>query len=565
MGEQIQSNEENYPYELPDNYELERTEADDTGVRLFTLKDKNTGVETSLAEFNEDVDVHTLMAWVGARTSRSMEDYPDIYREVYGAQNASEKLATVFVKYGHASVADMSPVMVFMNKIPMHEAFWMFNHTSTGGGQETSTRYVEMDNPGITPVEQLIDTSEVSREQLEELQEKWEQVQTHGSEMYYKWTPKLEEALRDYLERNTEEGTKIPNSTVTARTLDVSRYWLPAGAETSMTMLTSTRTWVDMISQLRSTGNVQHEQLGDQLHTLLRLKDYEGAEDLQAEMSALTKYSEGKDTLTNNLAELATMLENDEEFTRLSSIDKSPLSHETNVDLLEISDFENYGEQLALQYISTLYPEMDERAILHYLENLDEDDKSEMGRIMLQEHMHHNLMRNPGDVRGPVFVLETAQAYLRDLNRHRAAGRLIPALEGHNMDAAVYAGFNDNFQMEHAEYLQPHKEEWTADMERHYKYIYEAYEQLKEVSEDAAHHIINVLPLGHQMKMHMSEPVTQLNYMTSLRVSLGGDYGYRSTVYEMLDKLRDDPYLGNMLPHIEAPDPNNVQEILGRS
>ena len=549
---------------LPEHYELERTETDDTGVRLFTLTDHESQVQTTLAEFNDNVDVHTLMAWVGARTSRSADSYPDIYRQVYQAQNASEKLAKVFVSYGHASVADMSPAMIFMNRIPMHQAFWMFNHTSVGGGQELSTRYVELDNLGVAPLEKFVDSEYMDQLQMESLSRQWEAVQENSTQMYHKWTPKLEEALREYLHANTDPETKVPNSTVTARTLDVSRFWLPIGAQTSMTMLSSTRSWVDMISQLRSSGDVQHEELGDQLHTLLRLKDYDEAQDLQAELSALTKYSEGKDTLANNLGELAAFLESDQRFDELAQVetrDEEP----TKVKLLEITDFSSYGEQLALSYITTLHPQLDERAALRYLSSLDDDSRAEMGRIMLQDHMHHDLMRNPGDVRGSLFVLETAQAYLRDLNRHRAAVRLVPALEGHNLDAIVYAGFNQNFQLHNAEYLEAFKDEWSADIQAHYEQIYSLYDELKRTVPDSAGAIINLLPLGHQMKMHISGPVTQMNYLASLRISLGGDYGYRNAVYEMLDQLRDDPYLSPMLPNINRPNPNNVDEILGRS
>lgn len=550
---------------LPDNYTLERTEADDTGLRLFTLTDQETGVQTTFAEFNSEDDAHSLMAWVGARTSRSADDYPDIYRQVHGAQNASQKLAQVFSEYGHASVGDMSPAMIFVNNLPMHQAFWMFNHTSVGGGQELSTRYVELAGCEVRPIGDFIEADDADPEQLASLEKEWQDVQEHSSQMYEKWSPILEQALRDYLEQNAPEDTKIPNSTVTARTLDVSRFWLPAGARTSMAMLSSTRSWIDLVSQLRQAENIEHQQLGLQLNTLLNIGQYEGAEDIKADLSGLTKYSEGKDTLARNLAELATHLESDPKFTsRIEAIDQQ-MARDSQVELLQIDDFSSYGEQLTLQYITTLYPHLDERAVLHYLDELDDNARAEIGRIILQDHMHHDLMRNPGDVRGALFVIETAQAYLRDINRHRASGRLIPALEAHNIDAIVYSGYNHSYQMQEAEYLKPHAAQWDEDMRRHYQKIYKLYENLKATDEDAASAIVNILPLAHQMKMHLSGPVTQMNYLASLRVGLGGDYGYRHLVYEMLEELRSDPYLSSMLPHLERPNPNDVTQVLGRS
>lgn len=551
---------------LPAHYEYHITDEENTGVRLFTLENKDNGISTSFAEFNSDVDIHNLIAWVGARTSRSPDQYADIYRQVHEAQNASEKLEQVFVNYGHASVADMSPVMLFMNHIPMEQAFWMFNHTSTGGGQELSTRYVELDDLGIRPVGELVEYKEDANPELvEHIEAGWEALQRNAAEKYQKWTPLLAESLKSFLE---EEAGKAPKGTVTSRTLDVSRFWIPAGAETSMTLLNSTRNWVDMISQLRAHGRQQHVELADQLHDMLKLTQYRETSDIKANLSGLTKYSEGKDTVYSNLRELENTLGQDTRFTNLLRESEPRYEPTPNtVDYIEADEFDSPGEAVVMQYISTLYPHVAEREILGYLKELTDTERQNLGEVVFKDHMHHDMMRNLGDIRGPLMVLDTAMAYLRDLNRHRSSGRLTPALEGQNTDAIVYAGYNQNYQIENAEYLQQFKQEWDNDMKQHYTALYQLYEDLKEATAPGSESaILNLLPLGHQMKMHYSSPLTQYNYMASLRIALGGDYGYRDVVYQMLDRLRtSEPYLASMLPHVSRPDVNSAEEILGRS
>lgn len=557
---------------LPEHFSLDISDKEKTGVRIFSLLDKRTGVDAKFLEPNSEVDAITRMAWLGARTSRSDKNYLDLAEEIHtaskeGRYTAGEKLGQTFVGYGHASVGDMAVVGIFVNKIPMTDAFWRFNHTSVGAGQELSTRYVKLNDLGIPALEVLAKRRSVGAipEHLETL---WSTIQSELVANYNKWEPVLYEDLKQYLSSN---GVSEPaGSTLTARTLDAARYWIPAGTRTSQTLVTSARAVVDEISQLKVSPVPEQQMLGEQLLTLLRLNTFEGSEDFQAELGALTKYNEGSTTYRDNLEQLGDWLDTRPGYRQLleTKQPRSVTASRSSVEYFPPESFTSPGEAMAMQYLSVLHPDVAESAILTFLRGLSDQEKSEMGGLILRGHTQHDLMRNPGDIRGLLHRVDTSMAYLRDLNRQRATGRLIQALETRDIEAIVGRGPNRNIQLETSQYWSHHETAWLKDQDLVYEKIFALHDQLSGFFGDRydSSLILPLLPLGHQMKMHMSGPVIQENYFTSLRIAMGGDFGYRQVVWDMLEKVRDsDPYLKQMGAHLTQPNVDSVEQILGRS
>lgn len=543
-----------------DKYKLEVSDKDKTGLRLFKVTSKDTNVSINFAEFNSDFDVHASVAWAGARTSRSADPYEDIFEEIYTAAkddkySAGEKLSNVFVNYGHASVADMSPVMLYMNNIPIHQAFWMFTHTSVGAGQELSTRYVKIGDFGIDKISDLV---ELPKDKINAFDQKWQSLQDKMGENYKKWYEIIKKELNHFL---SSTGKKVPKSTLEARTLDIVRMWLPLGTKTSMTYLTSTRNWIDLIVQLRESKGHRYRELGDHLFYMLNLKEIEPS--LKADLGGLTKYSEGKHSIQGNLKTLKSELE---KFSGFKELIQKIESIDGQTVVIDISDSLPNEELGLLQYLSVLYPNLDEAKIAIWIKSLNDSDKSKLSKIIFKDHYHHNLMRNIGDVRGMLFSMNTAVAYVRDLIRHRALGRLVHFLETDDFREIFKNGWNKNFQLQETECLKQYYDEWESDFENWYKELNNLVNEVAEIVNSEDLNVFwNILPLGHQVKFHLSGPVTQFNYMTSLRISLGGDYGYRYAVYKMLEELRKKPALKDLLNHLEMPDPNDIEEILGRS
>lgn len=562
---------------LPEKYELVITDPDFTGVRLFKLIDRETGIKIHFVEFNKDFDIHAAIAFAGARTSRSGKPFEEIFAQIHkaskeGKYTAGAKLSDIyngeFQGYGHASVADMAPLMIRIEGIPMFEGLVFFNSMSKGGGQELSTRYVDFNDFKITPLDQLVDSGIFFDEEYEKLDEMWNELQDYASEKYQKWTEIIKERLREFL---TIDGVPPKESTLTARTLDIARMFLPVGSETVVTMQASVRDIIDLIQQFREDESYHSTAVADQLYTLLNLKGYQEGESLQANLGGLTKYSEGRFTIGKNLDALDEYLQTLaipgavrlEEFV-LTGMEAR--GHETKVSKLT---FENLGNTeglfLAMQYILALYPNLSEDLVLEYLYHLPSNVKEEIGRIILQDHHHHNLMRNMGDIRGALYVIESAMAYIRDLNRHRSMGRFIPLLENRDFKNVLPTGYNQNYQINEMEVLKDLGEAWNEDFGGYYKRLQEMYEFLEGCDGDIdTSFMTNLLPLGHQTKLHFSGPTIQLIYMLNLRIAEGGDFGYRNIMQQMLEYFREDPFLVSALETVEMPDANSKAQNLSR-
>ena len=550
-------------------YDLEISDPKKTGLRLYTLTDKKTGVAGTFAEFNPDFDVHAGIAWVGARTSRSSDSYPAIFEEINtaigaGRYTAGDKLADVFVNYGHASVADMAPVMLFFNNIPMHIPFRVFNQMSLGAGQELSTRYVELTDLGVPDVGRIFDGFETPEVELL-AQIEWKALQTQMVENYNKWFERLQPALGEYLDNNFDGEVKP--STLTTRALDVARMWIPAGAKTSQTALASVRQWVDIAGQLRINGDVESAEVGNLIIDLLSLGGHPECLDIKANLSALTRHSEGSPTVQDNVQELREHLGKFGEFqgqqSKIRGI-RYPESGSTEL----ILPFEYGSQTMAFNYILQAYPEMHPSIVLDFVQDLGEDELREISNIIFKGHNQFDPLRSAADVRGPAFVYESSLAYMRDINRHRSFGRLVLSLEVEDFNTILDGGWNRNHAIHNAEYWKQFAEEWEADWAAFYK----KFDELRDFLESELgtnykpKEMINMLPLGHQIRMVLSAPAGQWSYMTSLRVGLGGDFGYREDVWNMLEALRNsDPGFSGMASHLVKPDVNNPGQIVGRS
>ena len=129
-------------------------------------------------------------------------------------------------------------------------------------------------------------------------------------------------------------------------------------------------------------------------------------------------------------------------------------------------------------------------------------------------------------------------------------------------------GFTDNFAMANAEY-------WQQQQVHFRRRLNEIFTDICVLTDIVTNRygasvgnsvLMHILPLGAQMTIVLSGPVSQWNYMTSLRVGMGGDFGYREDVWNMLDLIRqNDPGLTGMSSHLKKPDVNDPEQIMGRS
>ena len=97
-----------------------------------------------------------LLAATGARYSRNNEGLDAIVSKI-DFSNTNKSVDGIFkmVDYGHASIADMAPVALFIDDITLYAAYFLWTLSPTAGGQECSTRYIKMDSSNVASTDDL--------------------------------------------------------------------------------------------------------------------------------------------------------------------------------------------------------------------------------------------------------------------------------------------------------------------------------------------------------------------------------------------------------------------------
>lgn len=553
----------------PETWKIRHTDTEQTGIRLFSIDHPNPEtIPTTvwIAEPNDRIDPSSTLAWAGARTSRSQDSFEEIFTEIADAlkenpEFAAQKIAKVFEGYGHQSVGDMAPVFIYINKIPIHLAFEIFYSVSVGAGQESSTRYITFDNLGIDSPDLLLPMNEIDGKEAEEIRVRWETLQKRMGEKYKDWYGFARDAYTQQF------GTDISENTINSRALDIARLWIPQGATTSMALLMSTRDWVRMIRILGETNDIRNRSLSKQLLQGLKLSDTKEAEDFSLKLGTLLKYHEPTYTISKNVILLREFLMTDSYFidyitSAREKLKELPRVIETSVDQLDVEP----GEGTALQYIMEIFPELDEYEILGYLRSIPVHMKIKIGEIILRGHNQHDLMTNKGDIRGrSIFSVKSAAAYIRDFNRHRAFGRFTPLFGTANPKAILATGFNANYQIFGPNGLNHLQRQWEKDFHMLYQELGDLADIItKEIPINNGRWLLRLLPLGHQIKFHMSAPPTQFNYLIAQRENRPGDYGYVHIAHELLRHIRKDPFFTNMLADRKPVDLTSKKEFTQR-
>ena len=215
-----------------------------------------------------------LLAASGARYSRNNEGLDAILSRI-DPENMDRSVDTIFrmVDYGHQSIADMAPVAIFLDNISIWLACHVWSLCPTAGGQESSTRYIEIDANALPDPESL----GIPRPQIGSWQNHMHAAFDAYQQALNLWTiigdthPEYT-AIPKHLRLATDEKSK---KTV-ARMLrnyrfDRARYFLPAAAKTNMMMVMSARGWVQLCQYLLSHPLPEPHQLGTLIQNELAL------------------------------------------------------------------------------------------------------------------------------------------------------------------------------------------------------------------------------------------------------------------------------------------------------
>lgn len=519
------------------------------------------------------IDKHIFSAWSGARTSRTRKSYEEIFDEVLELVKmdpaaAAEKIKEFGLNYGHQSILGMIPVFLFFNNIPLEQAYWIFNRLWYGDGQESSSRYVKFSRMNFPKIEDFLDLSVIpqeAREDLEHIQQEWVDILQLAENNYKKWYELIEEGYKAQFE---EGDSPIEDSTLKARILDVVRSWIPMGATTSMCLLGNLRIWNNYIKILQETGEEEYIELAKQIKAALSLSNTEEGKDVNANLEPLIKHTEPTFRIRENIAELKTAIIEMPGFIDLLEGTKMGPAYYVRETQVSVIDKTSVGVLTIMQYILVAYPRLTEEIVLEWLSCLDANQIRALSMIVFKGHTRHEKMGNLGDIRGDrIFVLNTAIAQLRDLNRHRTFGRqdiaflsqIDYAQDGHvDYEAMISEGFNMSSKIVETTGLQHLKTEWAADANIYYTRVMDFYNYLKQRFPNTDLHLIRkLLPLGHNTRMHLSASPAHLDYFLDQRSTPGNDQSNADIVAKMIDTLETDPSLAGLYAQIAEFDYND--------
>lgn len=172
-----------------------------------------------------------------ARYSRSAQSIEEIWGAV-GNGEAEERLAKIFLGYGHASVAGMAHQAVAIEGVSILDSLRFFYTNLYGDGQERSTRYQDAFTPyvGVMPVA---------------YQRAYVELVMGLLARYHRSLGVVESVL----ERVYPPESQAERRTLRLRVLDCCRYLLPLGVQTSLGMVQSARAWRDYLQQLAVWGD----------------------------------------------------------------------------------------------------------------------------------------------------------------------------------------------------------------------------------------------------------------------------------------------------------------------
>lgn len=207
-----------------------------------------------------------LLAAVLARYSRSNKGIDNIISSI-DFSNPEESVDRIFkfIDYGHTSIGGLTGgIPIVIDGCSMFLAYKIFEIAQFCDGQESSTRYIKMDNNSLPdPVEIGIPSF---------LEKEWYNLMTDLINFYNKTYSSLEEDLK-----NNSNIIKIPEN-VTEKVkerlyknyaLDRSRYFIPFSLKTNAAYIMSGRAWTETLRQLESLPYKEAKDCAQKIRTEL--------------------------------------------------------------------------------------------------------------------------------------------------------------------------------------------------------------------------------------------------------------------------------------------------------
>ncbi len=546
---------------LPQHFTFSLSDIDQTGLQVVGLHDSRTGFTVRTALADPEKQVPAIMAFAGARYSRSALTAEQLFAEIHdtkdGKKSAQEKLANIFVNYGHASVGDMAMLFAYVEQIPRHLLMHFFCASSVGSGQERSSRYQDFSTSAGPEWQQLLPDSLSSAEKAT-LAQRADELYKKAIRSYTEFLPKVTARFSEHFQPETEK--KSHASALQARVFDTVRAFLPLGARTSAAYICSSREWARLIQWLKSDASPEAICLGEQLEVLFA-PPKEEAEILgyQPEAPDLIRYTQPDLRTANVLAKL--------KKTAADLLDATPTAesrkhHKQQVEALP--DSATTTQKYLFFALLCLKPKLTWEAFAQWETKLSARKRKEISTILLADFTHHNHLPHWSHAPGLTLQVHMTISEAIDFNRHRAWGRFSPWLESDTTQELLTDGFITPAYLDIPE-LHDLKKQFAETLESYYLELESLAAELPQGT--SPHFLRSLIPNAQRIRYFLSGGPKELSYMTQLRVRPGGHINYRLLAYDIAKvAAKSDPLLGALaFSTNKKPDPSSRSEFFDRS
>jgi thymidylate synthase ThyX len=203
-----------------------------------------------------------LLASVGARYSRNNEGLDEIASKI-DPNNLDKSVDSIFkmIDYGHASIADMTPIPIFIDGISLYAAYYLWTLSPTAGGQECSTRYIKVNAEDTVSASDL-GCNKQALDKYNQLAFNNYQIALEAWTEISKLDPGLTKIPQHLLDSTSEKDKKVVERMRRNFAFDRARVYLPLSASTGVMMLQSARAWAYICSHLQSHYSPELQLLG---------------------------------------------------------------------------------------------------------------------------------------------------------------------------------------------------------------------------------------------------------------------------------------------------------------
>lgn len=438
---------------------------------------------TSTAEENNCLSLTPeLLAATGARYSRNNEGLKSIASKI-DHSNLDKSVDAIFkmIDYGHASIADMAPIALFIDDISQFAAYYLWTLSPTAGGQECSTRYLKLDESDLISSEDLNipkslrqnfdDFNKLSFHNYKTSLNAWTNISNNNPEM-----TKIPLSL---LNSTSDKDKKIVDRMKRNYAFDRSRVYLPLATKTGVMMIQSARAWANISSHLQSHYLQEFNNLGKEI-----------ADKLSIGAPRLLKHSNAKDSLKQYIQEEFNLLKN--------SVDKN-----SQLELNKNNEYDNFE---TLSFLTV-------------------DDNGYSNDLIADSCKNRTNRYSPfGNVISRSFVrfswLGISFGEIRDLNRHRTGNKYCPL---------VPLGFYSSLDQ-----LPDIKNSDTNTIENCAKSFNNTTAFANDLLKQNIGEYIYFTNLGHQYYFEHCTTADKFLYEMELRTGVGAHYKYAEHCKQIL-------------------------------